>query len=71
MGLFVLESSGSHEDAPAIEVTPEHGYNVATWEGDGLTYELVTDLDEAEIRRMVGAAPPSPYFVQPASLSGP
>jgi len=37
----------------------------------GSMYELVTDIDENGLRRMVGPPPSSPYFIQPASLSGP
>jgi hypothetical protein len=65
VGLFVLE--GQPVPTSDLEVKPSHGYNVATWQGDGLTYELVTDMGEAEIRQMLDR-PSNPVF-QPASFT--
>lgn len=69
VGLFVLDATEGPSFPSGLSVSSAHGYNVATWQGEGVTYELVTDLDEAEIRRMVGAAP-TPYAIQPAALIG-
>ena len=54
VGLFVVEGTPEDVLSDTMEVIPTHGYNVATWQGNGVTYELVTDMDEGEIRRMVG-----------------
>ena len=34
-------------------VAPSHGFNVAVWRDEEIVYELVTDLDESDIRRML------------------
>jgi anti-sigma factor RsiW len=69
VGLFVLEGRPSMDPRNSdIQILAIHGYNVAIWDGGGLSYQLVTDLDESEIRRMVGGNPSSAYSVQPASL---
>lgn len=56
MGLFVVDDSQDSFDAsefPEIDVANRHGYNVATWKEGEIVYELVSDLDEADIRRML------------------
>lgn len=58
MGLFVVDDSQDSVDAaefPEIDVANRHGYNVATWKQGEIVYELVSDLDEADIRRMLVA----------------
>ena len=82
MGLFVVDDSQDSVNAapfPDIEVANRHGYNVAVWKQGEIVYELVSDLDEADIRRMLqqqrdsgnavvlDAAPLPQLTVQPAS----
>lgn len=76
-GLFVFDDSDDElgaEPLPSIAVSQSHGYNVAYWRDGEIVYELVTDLNEADIRRMLTqngrmAEPaPSSFGVQPASL---
>jgi anti-sigma factor (TIGR02949 family) len=84
LGLFVFDDTRRDVPArplPAVEVNSSDGYNVALWREGEIVYELVTDLDEADIRRMIAqqgtqlaSSPPRPVrvrpdvTVQPASL---
>jgi hypothetical protein len=44
-----------------------HGFNVASWRTGNLVYELVSDLDQDELRAMLtGARPASPFPPTPA-----
>jgi anti-sigma factor RsiW len=57
MGLFVFQDGEQRVRAPslpAVQVSNAHGYNVALWRQGEIVYELVTDLDESDIRRMLG-----------------
>jgi hypothetical protein len=36
-----------------VQVGSSLGYNVAVWREGEIVYELVTDLDESDIRRML------------------
>lgn len=55
IGLFVFDDARgevqAHEGAP--EVQSSHGYNVALWREGEIVYELVSDLNEADIRRLL------------------
>ncbi len=55
MGLFVFDDSGDLDlgALPSSEVGNSHGYNVVTWRDGDVGYELVTDLDERDIRALV------------------
>lgn len=56
MGLFVFDDTGRDVKAqalPAVEVDSSQGYNVALWREGEIVYELVSDLDEADIRKML------------------
>ncbi|HEY8210572.1 MAG TPA: zf-HC2 domain-containing protein [Myxococcaceae bacterium] len=82
VGLFVFGDAEGSVDAPAfprIELEQHRGYNVAIWRQGEIVYQLVSDLQEEDIRRMVTSGeggspsrrPPSPIpelNVQPASL---
>jgi mycothiol system anti-sigma-R factor len=64
VGLFFFSDTEDRVGArplPRVEVDSSHGYNVAIWRDGEVVYELVSDLDEADIRRMVaeGAAGPA------------
>ncbi len=82
IGVFVIDDARREMDAqalPLVQVDSSNGYNVAVWRDGEIVYELVSDLDEADIRRMLlekerskhthGAPRPvDPSFsVQPAS----
>jgi anti-sigma factor (TIGR02949 family) len=77
-GLFVFDDSDDDlgaEPLPSIAVSQSHGYNVAYWREGEIVYELVTDLNEADIRRMLMQnaqgmpdSTPSHFGVQPALL---
>ncbi len=81
LGLFVFDDAHGDVDAaplPAVEVKNRHGYNVALWRQGEIVYELVTDLDEADIRRMLEAqgdgavrAPPEHNISEPEPEPGP
>lgn len=56
LGLFVFNDTGRNVKAqalPAVEVDSSQGYNVALWRDGEIVYELVSDLDEADIRKML------------------
>jgi mycothiol system anti-sigma-R factor len=56
IGLFVFDDSHREVQAPplpSVQVGSSHGYNVAVWRDQEIVYELVTDLDETDIRRML------------------
>ncbi|MFZ5468344.1 MAG: anti-sigma factor family protein [Myxococcota bacterium] len=73
IGLFVYDDrGGANATLSDAEVAKSLGYNVVSWRDGEVGYTLVTDLDEADIRRMLfqpapsGARPSLP--LQPASL---
>ncbi len=56
IGLFVFQDA--NRDVPAqplssVELDTSHGYNVAIWREREIVYELVSDLDESDIRQML------------------
>lgn len=56
IGLFVFDDAKRELEAPplpSMQVGSSLGYNVAMWREGEIVYELVTDLDETDIRRMV------------------
>jgi mycothiol system anti-sigma-R factor len=56
IGLFVFDDTQHEVEAPplpSVQVGSSHGYNVAVWREGEIVYELVSDLDESDIRRMV------------------
>jgi mycothiol system anti-sigma-R factor len=56
IGVFVFDDAERELDAqalPSVRVDSSHGYNVAVWRDEEIVYELVSDLDEADIRRML------------------
>jgi anti-sigma factor RsiW len=84
VGLFVYgDADGEVEapDLPVVAVDQSRGYNVAIWRDGEIVYQLVSDLEEEDIRRMVSSGalrpassrvdtrPPLPELdVQPAAL---
>jgi hypothetical protein len=70
MGLFVFHDGAERVKArplPAVQVANTHGYNVAVWREGEIVYELVTDLDEHDIRRMLGQRAPHEGVPTPVS----
>lgn len=70
MGLFVYGDDhdldlGARTEA---EVGESHGYNVVSWREGDVVYQLVTDLDEQDIRDLVPSPVPAKLDVRPASL---
>ncbi|NMO20724.1 transmembrane regulator PrtR [Pyxidicoccus fallax] len=57
LGVFVLPddtaSAPKFQALKAVEVDSTQGFNVVTWRDDEIVYEMVTDMDEADIRRML------------------
>lgn len=56
IGVFVFDDAQGDVEAaplPAVEVGKSLGYNVAVWRENEVVYELVSDLDESDIRRML------------------
>jgi anti-sigma factor (TIGR02949 family) len=56
VGLFVFDDARGEVEAPplpSVQVGSSLGYNVAVWREGEIVYELVTDLDETDIRRML------------------
>jgi anti-sigma factor RsiW len=67
MGLFVLEDSAGEIPSirpwPQVTVRPVRGFTVASWRAGGLVYELVSDVDEPEMRRMLTEMATAPAVV--------
>ncbi|WP_224371290.1 anti-sigma factor family protein [Hyalangium versicolor] len=56
IGVFVFDDAARDLDAqalPAVQVDSSQGYNVAVWRDGEVVYELVTDLSESDIRKML------------------
>jgi anti-sigma factor (TIGR02949 family) len=78
IGVFVYPATGQRvirEEAPTVEnvaVDSTQAYNVVTWRDQDITYELVTDLDDAAILQMLREQElrsnglPRPSVVKPA-----
>lgn len=79
VGLFVFsdtEGAVAANTFPSVDVDTSHGYNVALWRDGEVVYELVSDLDEADIRRLVasGSLPgrsPRPAPVEVRTVANP
>ncbi|ATB32845.1 anti-sigma factor family protein [Melittangium boletus] len=74
IGLFVFDDTRREVEAPplpAVQVNSSLGYNVAMWRDGEVVYELVSDLDESDIRHMLAqqhaqqARPSSPTAPEP------
>lgn len=65
MGLFVYGDDNDVDVGATPAVGTSHGYNVVSWREGDVVYQLVTDLDEQDLRELV----PTPNVdVRPASL---
>ena len=71
MGLFVLDDSAGEIPSirtwPQVSVRPVRGFTVASWRSGGLVYELVSDVDEPELRRMLAQMNSAPGGPDPAT----
>jgi anti-sigma factor RsiW len=65
VGLFIVDDPGRRfgdtgtvhgGGPPSVKVINAHGYNVAVWRRNGIVYSVVSDLDEADLVRLVEAA---------------
>lgn len=66
MGLFVYGDDNDVDVGATPAVGSSHGYNVVSWREGDVVYQLVTDLDEQDLRELV---PPTPALeVRPAAL---
>jgi anti-sigma factor (TIGR02949 family) len=72
MGLFVYGDDNDVDVGAEPAVGSSNGYNVVSWRNGDVVYQLVTDLDEQDIRELVPpgqAGPGRPALdVRPASL---
>ncbi len=77
IGLFVYadrEGDVPFEPLPDADVRRSHGFNVVSWRDEDVVYTLVSDTDDADIRRMLeqpsrAVNAPTPVLpVAPASL---
>jgi anti-sigma factor RsiW len=74
LGLFVFEDGNDVDVGPEPAVASSHGYNVVSWRRGDVVYQLVSDLDERDIRELLAPAAPPPtdgssaLDVRPASL---
>jgi mycothiol system anti-sigma-R factor len=73
VGLFVFGDPERSVDAPSfpsVELEQHRGYNVAIWRQGEIVYQLVSDLQDDDIRRMItsGADVPPPPRRPPSQL---
>ena len=73
MGLFVYGDDHDLDVGAEAEVGSSHGYNVVSWREGDVVYQLVTDLDEQDIRDLMPPGESAPagrpaLDVRPASL---
>ncbi|HTS79376.1 MAG TPA: zf-HC2 domain-containing protein [Myxococcaceae bacterium] len=63
LGLFVLQDPD--REIPSVASWPQvgmhsvHGFSVASWRSGGLVYELVSDMDEADLRQTLREIDPT------------
>ncbi|MGZ5958006.1 MAG: anti-sigma factor family protein [Myxococcaceae bacterium] len=75
LGLFVLDDA-EHEipsvtPYPEVSVRSVRGFSVASWRSGGLVYELVSDMDEAGLRRAIRGLDDAPPAPRPAEVVAP
>lgn len=73
MGLFVYGDDNEVDVSATPAMGSSHGYNVVSWREGDVVYQLVTDLDEQDLRELVPPTPGSMLStptvdVRPASL---
>lgn len=73
LGLFVYGDDHDVDVGAEPAVSASQGYNVVSWREGDVVYQLVTDLDERDVRELVpansGELSPTPTLqVRPASL---
>ncbi len=56
MGLFVFGDDHDVDVGSTPEVGSSHGYNVVSWREGDVVYQLVTELDEHDLRELLPAA---------------
>ncbi len=75
LGLFVFDDDHDVDVGAEPALGSSHGYNVVSWREGDVVYQLVSDLDEQDIRELVPAPgrparpmEPATLDVRPASL---
>ncbi len=75
IGLFVFDDRANRVSADSrreVRVDSSHGYNVAVWREGEIVYELVSDLEESDIRALLSeeaATPPGAVVpIRPAAF---
>jgi anti-sigma factor RsiW len=68
MGLFVYGDDHEVDVGAEPAVGTSNGYNVVSWRNGDLVYQLVTDLDEQDIRELL---PPTTSAAAPVSAQHP
>lgn len=53
LGLFVYGDDHDVDVGSKPEVATSHGYNVVSWREGDVVYQLVTDLDEEDVRALI------------------
>ena len=75
LGLFVVEDP--EREIPSIGTWPQvgvrsvRGFSIASWRSGGLVYELVSDMDEADLRRMLRDVDPTAPASPPPEIVAP
>lgn len=68
MGLFVYGDDHDVDVGAEPAVGSSHGYNVVSWREGDVVYQLVTDLDERDIRELIPAQPGESNAPRPVEL---
>lgn len=75
LGLFVIEDPEQELRSvgtwPQVGVRSVRGFSIASWRSGGLVYELVSDMDEADLRRTLRDIDPTAPTSPPAEMVAP
>jgi len=70
VGVFVFADDGRDVEAESLpSVLSNRGYHVAIWREDSIVYELVSDLDEEDIHRLLAQLGARPTVINPTGES--
>lgn len=75
LGLFVIEDP--EREIPSVGAWPQvgvrnvRGFSIASWRSGGLVYELVSDMDEADLRRTLRDIDPTAPSSPPPEVVAP
>jgi anti-sigma factor RsiW len=75
LGLFVIEDPQQELRSvgtwPQVGVRNVRGFSIASWRSGGLVYELVSDMDEADLRRTLRDIDPTAPAIPPPEMVAP